>query len=111
MRFTKLGHSCVRLEKDGATLVIDPGTFTDAPAALAGAAAVMVTHEHPDHLDADAIRAALSGDPDLTHGPDRDRQRRAGLGTAEPGQQGIPRRLGHLELAFRRAHRQLPGRG
>jgi L-ascorbate metabolism protein UlaG (beta-lactamase superfamily) len=66
MRFTKLGHSCVRLEKDGATLVIDPGTFTDAPAALAGAAAVMVTHEHPDHLDADAIRAALSGDPDLT---------------------------------------------
>ncbi len=26
----------------------------------------MVTHEHPDHLDADAIRAALSGDPDLT---------------------------------------------
>jgi L-ascorbate metabolism protein UlaG (beta-lactamase superfamily) len=66
MRFTKLGHSCVRLEKDGTTLVIDPGTLTDAPAALAGAAAVMVTHEHPDHLDADAIRAALSGDPELT---------------------------------------------
>jgi L-ascorbate metabolism protein UlaG (beta-lactamase superfamily) len=66
MRFTKLGHSCVRLEKDGAVLVIDPGTFTDAPAALAGAAAVLVTHEHPDHLDADAIRAALSADPGLT---------------------------------------------
>src|SRR6266566_5035409 len=25
MRLTKLGHSCVRLDKDGATLVIDPG--------------------------------------------------------------------------------------
>ena len=49
MRFTKLGHSCVRLEKDGAVLVIDPGTFTDAAAALAGAAAVLVTHQHPDH--------------------------------------------------------------
>jgi L-ascorbate metabolism protein UlaG (beta-lactamase superfamily) len=66
MRFTKLGHSCVRLEKDGAVLVIDPGTFTDAAAALAGASAVLVTHEHPDHLDADAIRAALQANPDLT---------------------------------------------
>src|SRR5579864_4493613 len=66
MRFTKLGHSCVRLEKDGATLVIDPGTFSDAPAALDGASAVLVTHEHPDHLDADSIRAALSSDPGLT---------------------------------------------
>jgi L-ascorbate metabolism protein UlaG (beta-lactamase superfamily) len=66
MRFTKLGHSCVRLEKDGAVLVIDPGTFTDAAAALAGASAVLVTHEHPDHLDADAIRAALQANADLT---------------------------------------------
>ena len=65
MRFTKLEHSCVRLEKDGAVLVIDPGTFADATAALDGATAVMVTHEHPDHLDADAIRAAMSR-PTLT---------------------------------------------
>jgi L-ascorbate metabolism protein UlaG (beta-lactamase superfamily) len=66
MRFTKLGHSCVRLEKDGAILVIDPGTWSDAAAALAGAAAIMVTHEHPDHFDADAIRAALRSSPGLT---------------------------------------------
>jgi L-ascorbate metabolism protein UlaG (beta-lactamase superfamily) len=32
MRITKLGHSCVRLEKDGAVLVIDPGVWTDAAA-------------------------------------------------------------------------------
>jgi L-ascorbate metabolism protein UlaG (beta-lactamase superfamily) len=65
MRFTKLGHSCVRLEKNGAVLVIDPGVFSDAAAALAGAAAVLITHEHVDHLDADAIRAALQASPDL----------------------------------------------
>ena len=28
MRLTKLGHSCVRLDKDGATLVIDPPVAT-----------------------------------------------------------------------------------
>ena len=66
MRFTKLGHSCVRLEKDGAVLVMDPGTFTDAAAALTGATAVLVTPEHPDHFDANAIRAALQADPELT---------------------------------------------
>ncbi len=66
MRFTKLVHSCVRLEKDGAVLVIDPGIWSDAAAALAGADAVMITHEHQDHLDVEAISAALQASPDLT---------------------------------------------
>src|SRR4029079_12666612 len=66
MRLTKLGHSCVRLDKDGATLVIDPGGGGVPAPARDGAAAVLVTHEHPDHLDADAIRAALSSDPGVT---------------------------------------------
>lgn len=65
MRLTKLGHACVRLEKDGATLVIDPGVWSQAAEALRGASAVLVTHEHPDHLDAGALRVALAGDADL----------------------------------------------
>jgi len=64
MRLTKLGHACVRLEKNGATLVIDPGAWS-GPDALAGARAVLVTHEHPDHLDVDALRAALTAGGDL----------------------------------------------
>lgn len=64
MLLTKLGHSCVRLEKDGARLVIDPGVWA-GPDVLAGANAVLVTHEHADHLDAGAARAALTGDPGL----------------------------------------------
>jgi L-ascorbate metabolism protein UlaG (beta-lactamase superfamily) len=48
MRITKLGHSCVRIEHDGHTLVIDPGMFTE-PEAVDGVDAVLITHEHPDH--------------------------------------------------------------
>jgi L-ascorbate metabolism protein UlaG (beta-lactamase superfamily) len=64
MRLTKLGHACVRLEKDGARLVIDPGVWS-GPGVLEGADAVLVTHEHADHLDADLIRAALESNPGL----------------------------------------------
>lgn len=64
MRLTKLGHACVRLEKDGATLVIDPGIWS-GPDAIDGAGAVLITHEHPDHVDAAAVRAALDADADL----------------------------------------------
>ena len=64
MRLTKLGHACVRLDKHGAVLVIDPGPFSD-PEALAGANAVLITHEHFDHLVPDKLSAALATDPSL----------------------------------------------
>ncbi|MFE2810621.1 MBL fold metallo-hydrolase [Streptomyces nigra] len=62
MKLTKKSHSCVRLEKFGRTLVIDPGGFTEADA-TAGAEAILVTHEHPDHFDEGRLRAALEADP------------------------------------------------
>ncbi|MBF4133089.1 MBL fold metallo-hydrolase [Streptomyces albidoflavus] len=62
MRFIKKRHSCVRLEKESGTLVIDPGGFTEPDAAL-GADALLVTHEHPDHFDEGRLRAALEADP------------------------------------------------
>jgi L-ascorbate metabolism protein UlaG (beta-lactamase superfamily) len=65
MQLTKHGHSCVRFDEGDRTLVVDPGAYSDAAAALDGADAVLVTHEHADHLDADRVRAALSGDPRL----------------------------------------------
>ena len=66
MRLTKLGHACVRIDKDDRTLVIDPGSFSDgATDALAAADAVLITHEHFDHFDQDALRAAMAERPAL----------------------------------------------
>ncbi len=64
MRLTKFGHACVRIEHEGTTVVIDPGMFTDAEA-LAGADAVLITHEHFDHFVEDRLRAAAEADPGL----------------------------------------------
>src|SRR5262245_27221870 len=59
MRITKFGHACVRVEHDGATVVFDPGVFTDAEA-LDGADAVLITHEHADHYHPDHLRASAA---------------------------------------------------
>ncbi|GAA2366014.1 MBL fold metallo-hydrolase [Streptomyces cuspidosporus] len=62
MKLTKKGHACVRLEKDGRSLVIDPGAFSEEDAAV-GAEAILVTHEHMDHFDEGRLRAALEAEP------------------------------------------------
>ena len=62
MKLTKMSHACVRLEKDGQTLVLDPGAFSEEHAAL-GADAILVTHEHLDHFSEDRLRAALEANP------------------------------------------------
>ena len=62
MKLTKKRHACVRLEKHGQTLVIDPGAFSEEDAAV-GADAILVTHEHADHFSEDRLRAGLEANP------------------------------------------------
>lgn len=62
LTLTKKTHSCIRLEREGRAIVIDPGGFSEDDA-VAGADAILVTHEHPDHFDEARLRAALEADP------------------------------------------------
>ncbi len=45
----------MRIERDGRVLVVDPGVWSE-PRALAGADAVLLTHEHADHADVLRLR-------------------------------------------------------
>lgn len=65
MDLTKFSHSCVRLTKAGHRLAIDPGVFSEADEALDGADGVLITHEHPDHFDVDALTKAVAANPGL----------------------------------------------
>jgi L-ascorbate metabolism protein UlaG (beta-lactamase superfamily) len=57
MLIVKYTHACVRLEDGGRVLVIDPGIWSE-PAALDGAEAVLVTHEHIDHVNMQLLAAS-----------------------------------------------------
>ena len=70
MKLTKYTHSCIRLEKGDAVLVLDPGNFSEVEQALDGANHILVTHVHPDHFDEGKVIAFLREHPDVTiHAP------------------------------------------
>ena len=65
MRMTKFTHACVRLDDGDRSLVLDPGEFSECAEALDGASAVLITHEHFDHLNVEALLSAARANPDL----------------------------------------------
>lgn len=63
MKLTKFEHACLVLEKDGTTLVIDPGVFSHdfiMPKQVDG---IVITHEHTDHLDEKLVADILRRHP------------------------------------------------
>ncbi|CDK00362.1 MULTISPECIES: MBL fold metallo-hydrolase [unclassified Microbacterium] len=66
IELTKFGHACVRLEKAGRRILIDPGNYTDLSVALDGAEHILVTHQHPDHLDEAPVLEYLAAHPQVT---------------------------------------------
>lgn len=64
MRLTKYTHACVRLEQGDQALVIDPGVFSER-AAYDGVSAILVTHEHPDHVNLELLPSIVEQNPEL----------------------------------------------
>lgn len=61
MRIAKYIHSCLLFEHHGEQLLFDPGKFSFVegrvtPEAFANVSTVVITHDHPDHLDVAAVR-------------------------------------------------------
>jgi L-ascorbate metabolism protein UlaG (beta-lactamase superfamily) len=62
MKLTHLGHACLLAETGSARLLLDPGTLSELEG-IRDLDAVLVTHQHPDHLDIDRLGALLAANP------------------------------------------------
>ena len=62
MKLTHLGHACLLVDTDSARLLIDPGTMSSFDD-VRDLSAVLVTHQHPDHVDTGRLGSLLSANP------------------------------------------------
>jgi L-ascorbate metabolism protein UlaG (beta-lactamase superfamily) len=71
VKLTHLGHACLLVETDRARLLLDPGTLS-AFDDVRDVDAVLVTHQHPDHLDPARLVPLLAANPAATLWVDAD---------------------------------------
>lgn len=65
MKVTKLEHATLVLEKDGKTLILDPGFYTRPMDEYQNVVAIVITHNHDDHVHEDQIARIVKDNPDV----------------------------------------------
>jgi L-ascorbate metabolism protein UlaG (beta-lactamase superfamily) len=63
MKITKLGHCCLLVEEKATRILTDPGAYSNAQDSLQGLDAVLITHEHRDHLHIESLIKVLANNP------------------------------------------------
>jgi L-ascorbate metabolism protein UlaG (beta-lactamase superfamily) len=64
MHLTHFGHSCLLAEFGPTSVLFDPGTFAHGFEGITGLSAILVTHQHPDHVDPARLPALIEANPD-----------------------------------------------
>lgn len=90
MKIKKYGHACLLVDVEGVRCITDPGSYSPTPDAT-GVAAVLITHEHQDHMDVGNIKAIQAANPGvriISHADVVAKLKDAGIAaeTIEPGQ-------------------------
>lgn len=65
MRLTKLEHAALVIDDSGNRLFIDPGKFTTPITESAGAAAIVITHQHDDHWTPEQLGRIVEANRDV----------------------------------------------
>lgn len=64
MQITRYGHAALLVETQTTRILIDPGAFSaDETFTLTGLDAIIVTHQHPDHLDPQRAASLVEANP------------------------------------------------
>jgi L-ascorbate metabolism protein UlaG (beta-lactamase superfamily) len=63
MQFVHFGHSCVLAESGSTRVLFDPGTFSQGFEDVRELDAILITHQHPDHLDVPRLVELAKANP------------------------------------------------
>jgi L-ascorbate metabolism protein UlaG (beta-lactamase superfamily) len=64
MKITKFGHACLFVEDNGGRLLIDPGAWSSGFEDLTELDAILITHQHQDHMLPENIQGLLAKNPE-----------------------------------------------
>jgi len=65
MKITKLGHCCLLIEENEVRFLTDPGNYTTAQNEIKNIDAVVISHEHSDHLHVESLKTVISNNPNV----------------------------------------------
>ncbi len=66
MRLQKFGHACLLVDDGDGRVLIDPGTYSTGLEELTGLSGILITHQHPDHVDIARLPRLLQANPDAS---------------------------------------------
>lgn len=65
MKIKKIGHCCLRIEEGSALILTDPGIFSTGQNEEREIDAVLITHEHADHLHIESLKKIVENNPNV----------------------------------------------
>lgn len=95
MEITRFGHAAVLIEVADSRILVDPGMFSsDHAFALEGLEAIVLTHQHPDHIDLDRGPGLVAANPAAVLISDPESSATLAFGTWLPNSHGLVTEVG-----------------